>query len=578
MERRSFLKALCGILLVVALAGCAGGPATNDDQLDAAIRETSDYLNANLTTGNKLVILNIQSEYPALSEYIIDELIANAVNDRIFTVVDRQRLDAIRAELDFQYSGEVDDDTMQALGRMAGAEIIVSGAVSKIGNLYRLRVSALSVQSAQIEGQFNRNIPNGPTIAALVQSTGYGGSARQPAATPAASAQSSSASNSGAAPSPGAASATPAAASGGQSGLYTGDTFQGTMDLYDALEWITLNAQNNGGYRIVLGSDQKVSNVVLDYEGKKVTVSLEASGGERKVSYDIPKPSYALFTVKEGVTFTLGERVVLSGVQDAGGSLVDVDGGAFIMNGGAIKDNKKSRGNGGGVSVYNRGTFIMNKGSISGNSTYDSGGGVYVNGGTFTMNSGTISGNTSSYNGGGGVFVGNGGTFTMQDGAISGNTSSYSGGGGVYVNSSTFTMQDGAISRNTANGNGGGVLVYNRGTFTMQDGAISENTASGYGGGVALDSSTFTMNNGAISENMSANAGGGVYVYSSSSTFTKSGRGGIIYGVNAPEGANVSKSGNGHAVYISSSKKRDNTARATTAMDSTKNGVDGGWD
>jgi hypothetical protein len=71
----------------------------------------------------------------------------------------------------------VDDDTAQALGRMAGAQIIISGAVSRIGDLYRLRVRALSVQDAQIAGQFNRNIPDGPTVSALAQSqaTGYGG-------------------------------------------------------------------------------------------------------------------------------------------------------------------------------------------------------------------------------------------------------------------------------------------------------------------------------------------------------------------------------------------------------------------
>jgi hypothetical protein len=144
--------------------------------LNAAIRETSDYLNKQLPKGNKLVILNIQSDFPALSEYIIDELIANTVNDRIFSVVDRQQLNTIRAELDFQMSGEVDDNTAQALGRMAGAQIIISGAVSRIGDLYRLRVRALSVQTAAIEGQFNRNIPDGTTVSALVksQATGYG--------------------------------------------------------------------------------------------------------------------------------------------------------------------------------------------------------------------------------------------------------------------------------------------------------------------------------------------------------------------------------------------------------------------
>ena len=187
------------ILLFAVLSACRASPApvptqtasaqtvSLPDELDAAIRETSDYLNRQLPRGNKLVILNIQSGFPALSEYIIDELIANTVNDRVFSVVDRQQLNTIRAELDFQMSGEVDDDTAQALGRMAGAQIIISGAVSRIGDLYRLRVRALSVQSAHIEGQFNRNIPDGPTVSALVrsQATGYGSGIAQPGTAPA---------------------------------------------------------------------------------------------------------------------------------------------------------------------------------------------------------------------------------------------------------------------------------------------------------------------------------------------------------------------------------------------------------
>jgi hypothetical protein len=166
-------------LLFALLAACIGSPssqpASSQDDLDAAIRETSNYLNGQLARGNKLIILNFQSDYPALSEYIIDELIANTVNDRVFSVVDRQQLDTIRAELNFQMSGEVDDSTAQSLGRMAGAQVIISGAVSRIGDLYRLRVRALSVQSAQIEGQFNRNVQNSQTLAALLQSraTGY---------------------------------------------------------------------------------------------------------------------------------------------------------------------------------------------------------------------------------------------------------------------------------------------------------------------------------------------------------------------------------------------------------------------
>jgi hypothetical protein len=176
IKTRVFCMAVAWALLCAGIAipiSAQSGPA---DGLDAAIRAVSDYLNKQLPGGNKLAILNIQSEFPALSEYIIDELIANTVNDRIFSVVDRQQINTIRTELEFQMSGEVNDESAQSIGQMLGAEIIISGAVSRIGGLYRLRVRALSVQSAQIAGQFNQNIPSGPTIAALVQSsaTGYG--------------------------------------------------------------------------------------------------------------------------------------------------------------------------------------------------------------------------------------------------------------------------------------------------------------------------------------------------------------------------------------------------------------------
>ena len=164
------MKKLLWLTLATGLIfACASSPKTGD-QLDAAIRETSDYLNTNLTAGGKIAFLNIQSDYPTLSEYIIDELIANTVNDKIFSVVDRQQLDAIRAEQNFQMSGEVDDSTAQEMGRLLGAQTIISGGVTKIGDMYRLRVRALNVQSAQIEGQFNRNITNSSTVDALTQS------------------------------------------------------------------------------------------------------------------------------------------------------------------------------------------------------------------------------------------------------------------------------------------------------------------------------------------------------------------------------------------------------------------------
>jgi hypothetical protein len=161
--------------LLILLYSCATAapstPASGMRELDLAIRDASDYLNDNIPRRSKIVILNIQSASTALSDYIIDELISNAVNDRIFTVVDRAQLDAIRAELQFQSSGEVSDQTAIRIGQFLGAQTIVSGTISEIADLYRMRIRALDVQTAQVQGQYNRNITANPSIAAMMRGT-----------------------------------------------------------------------------------------------------------------------------------------------------------------------------------------------------------------------------------------------------------------------------------------------------------------------------------------------------------------------------------------------------------------------
>jgi hypothetical protein len=167
----TFNKAVVLLLLFTMISSvCFAAPKKKLDPLDAAIRETSDYLNSNVAKGSKIVILNIQSDSGALSEYIIDELISNAVNDRVFLVVDRQQLDAIRTEQNFQFSGEVDDKQALEIGKFFGAQTIVSGAMGSYGKDYRLRVRALEVQTALVQGQFNKNITKSTAIPILLAS------------------------------------------------------------------------------------------------------------------------------------------------------------------------------------------------------------------------------------------------------------------------------------------------------------------------------------------------------------------------------------------------------------------------
>jgi len=533
-----------------APAAAPASDASGLEELDRAIRDVSDYLNNTIPRGSMIVILNVESEYEALSDYIIDHLIANAVNDRIFTVVDRHQLDVIRREQDLHLSGEVDDDTALGIGHFLGAQVIVSGRVSSLGGNYRLTIRALEVQTARTVGMYNRNIGTTRTISALMGS-GRGRVAQVPVP----------AQQVPVAPTQPAAPMAPMVAAGPVEITVPGNT------LAEKWQWLQANIANNTRYHIKVTRNESIVPMTFSFpRARNVTVRLSGDGVERVIS--LPG-SGALFSIESGVTLILDNGITLRGRDGNNAPLVRVrNRGELIMNDGAkiYGNNNTAYPDGGGVRIYGHGTFTMNGGEITGNSA--SGG--------------------SLHNGGGGVNVSRNGTFTMAGGMIHSNTALDSGGGVFVHENGNFTMAGGEISNNTAGsefsgvgGNGGGVFLRYRASFTMKGGEIYGNTARGGGGGVHIWSATFTMSGGEISGNTSSYwYGGGVYVRHSRpgmpTTFTKTG--GTIYGSNGSRNDNRAR--NGHAVYVSSwpRKFRNSTAGTEVRLDTNRDGALGGWE
>ena len=140
--------------------------------IDAALDNSTFYLNGKIPPKSRVAVLNFTSDYPKLSDYIIEELIGYIVNDNALTVVDRANLDKISKEMDFQLSGEVSDETAVSIGKKLGAQIIILGAITPVGNIYRLRIKAISVETTQILGMQNVDVAQDRRIGALT-GTGY---------------------------------------------------------------------------------------------------------------------------------------------------------------------------------------------------------------------------------------------------------------------------------------------------------------------------------------------------------------------------------------------------------------------
>jgi hypothetical protein len=140
-------------LMALVLAGCA-------PSLPRVVGDAYTYLRGQIPQGSKVAFLNIESSSPALSREILDGLIEQAVNDRDhpFAVIDTVNLDMIRAEMGIEISGEAGGEIVQWVGLLLGAQTVISGEVTPAGNRWRLTIRALETETANIQGQFVREI------------------------------------------------------------------------------------------------------------------------------------------------------------------------------------------------------------------------------------------------------------------------------------------------------------------------------------------------------------------------------------------------------------------------------------
>jgi len=218
--------------------------------IDTALKNSTSYLNGRMAAGAKVVVLNFSSSWPQLSEYIIEELVGYIVNEGTLTVVDRNNLELIRKEMDFQLSGEVSDETAQSIGQKLGAQNIISGSIVAIGSSYRLRIRAISVETAQIVGVQNIDVVQDSRIAALT-GTAF---AAAPAARPASNAASVTP----------AADKTVPAASAASSGSFAGLKWDTNADAENAAAKRETAAKMNIGREFIDGRERDILTLIVD--------------------------------------------------------------------------------------------------------------------------------------------------------------------------------------------------------------------------------------------------------------------------------------------------------------------------
>jgi tetratricopeptide (TPR) repeat protein len=147
----AFLKRCVLALPLVAIAlavflSCAT-TGVSGVSLAEAIEQSAEKIAADLPAGNRVAIVAWESSSIGLSDYIMEEL-TGALVDRSMEVADRQNLEYVYRELNFQMSGDVSDESARSIGKFLGVDLVITGQLTELGGPYRYRANAINVETA----------------------------------------------------------------------------------------------------------------------------------------------------------------------------------------------------------------------------------------------------------------------------------------------------------------------------------------------------------------------------------------------------------------------------------------------
>ena len=153
MKRFFGLTVFC--LALAILSGCASSASpegnagdANTVTLDEAVADIAAYFTARLPASSHVAITGFEADTEDLSAYVVEELWNRFEEAGGFVMVDRQNLEKIRTEMNYQMSGDVSDESARSIGRQFGVQYIVYGRVTRIGGDWRISAYATDVEKA----------------------------------------------------------------------------------------------------------------------------------------------------------------------------------------------------------------------------------------------------------------------------------------------------------------------------------------------------------------------------------------------------------------------------------------------
>ena len=120
---------------------------------DLSISQIVDYASISIPDGTPAAVLPMAPQAGASAtdaEYFTAQLVQSLTKSGTFTAVERKDLQAVLKELEIQLSGAIDESKASKLGKLIGAEMLVSSTLFDKGKTYEIFLKLLRVETGEI--------------------------------------------------------------------------------------------------------------------------------------------------------------------------------------------------------------------------------------------------------------------------------------------------------------------------------------------------------------------------------------------------------------------------------------------
>jgi hypothetical protein len=135
------------------------------------IEQSAKNVAEELVPNSRVAIVAFESANDKLSEYIMEELSAELLKHKV-QLVDRQNLQHVQKELNFQMSGYVSDESAMSIGKFLGATAVITGELINVGASYRYRISVIYIEEARRGALIRYDVRNDRAMQRLVETLG----------------------------------------------------------------------------------------------------------------------------------------------------------------------------------------------------------------------------------------------------------------------------------------------------------------------------------------------------------------------------------------------------------------------